>query len=214
MAKRFIFGFSESEDMEMNMILKLKSACGVEYASKLQRMFTDVTLSDEVSRRFKHSPSYDASMDCNILVLTAGKLLITDYAHTRKNVGTWPLSQNNQNTPSLPNSMHQTLQHFTQFYNAQHSGRRLSWLHHLSRCDLRINGLDKRYEVTVSLHQALILLRFEDEGSLHSIQDLAESTNLTPEDVERSLKASHLNSVSWHSNGIADVRSANFGTSR
>jgi hypothetical protein len=38
--------------MEESMIDKLKQACGYEFTSKLQRMLTDVHLSDDLSRSF------------------------------------------------------------------------------------------------------------------------------------------------------------------
>lgn len=33
---------------------KQKQACGFEYTSKLQRMFTDITLSTEINEKFKN----------------------------------------------------------------------------------------------------------------------------------------------------------------
>ena len=65
LAKRLIHGTSASEDLEGIMIQKLKvkvpflccsvskSACGYEYTSKLQRMFTDMSLSRELNDKFK-----------------------------------------------------------------------------------------------------------------------------------------------------------------
>jgi hypothetical protein len=35
------------------MISGLKQACGFEYTSKLQRMFTDITISSEMNEKFK-----------------------------------------------------------------------------------------------------------------------------------------------------------------
>jgi cullin 1 len=42
LSKRLIHGVSQSDEAEANMIAKLKQACGFEYTSKLQRMFTGV----------------------------------------------------------------------------------------------------------------------------------------------------------------------------
>lgn len=77
LAKRLIHSTSASEDLEGVMIGKLKSTCGYEYTSKLQRiqrnlhptpphaslyydsykgMFTDMSLSRELLERFKASP--------------------------------------------------------------------------------------------------------------------------------------------------------------
>jgi hypothetical protein len=54
LAKRLIHGTSASEDLEGTMIGKLKSTCGYEYTSKLQRMFTDMSLSRDMLERFKN----------------------------------------------------------------------------------------------------------------------------------------------------------------
>ncbi|VDM42540.1 unnamed protein product [Toxocara canis] len=45
LAKRLVNELSASDEAESNMISKLKQMCGFEYTSKLQRMFTDTSLS-------------------------------------------------------------------------------------------------------------------------------------------------------------------------
>lgn len=63
LAKRLVNFASASDDAEASMISKLKEACGYEYTSKLQRMFTDMSLSKELNDNFKermqqgHDPS-------------------------------------------------------------------------------------------------------------------------------------------------------------
>ncbi|KAH6911363.1 Cullin-1 [Coprinopsis sp. MPI-PUGE-AT-0042] len=53
LSRRLIFGVSASEESEESMISKLKEACGFEYTNKLQRMFTDVSLSKDLTDQFK-----------------------------------------------------------------------------------------------------------------------------------------------------------------
>ena len=53
LAKRLVNFTSSSEDAESMMISKLKDACGYEYTSKLQRMFTDVNVSKDLNDEFK-----------------------------------------------------------------------------------------------------------------------------------------------------------------
>lgn len=53
LAKRLIYGASSSEELEVNMINRLKEICGVEYTSKLNKMFTDMSLSSELNTKFK-----------------------------------------------------------------------------------------------------------------------------------------------------------------
>ncbi|KAJ7258011.1 Cullin family-domain-containing protein [Mycena rebaudengoi] len=56
-SKRLIHGVSASDESEAIMITKLKEACGFEYTNKLQRMFTDMSLSKDLSDSFKQRMS-------------------------------------------------------------------------------------------------------------------------------------------------------------
>lgn len=53
LAKRLIYNASSSEELEINMINRLKEICGVEYTSKLNKMFTDISLSSDLNSKFK-----------------------------------------------------------------------------------------------------------------------------------------------------------------
>lgn len=53
LAKRLVNGASASDDAEASMISKLKDACGFEYTSKLQRMFTDMSISKDLNAGYK-----------------------------------------------------------------------------------------------------------------------------------------------------------------
>jgi hypothetical protein len=53
LAKRLIYSASSSEELELNMINRLKEICGVEYTSKLNKMFTDMSLSSDLNTKFK-----------------------------------------------------------------------------------------------------------------------------------------------------------------
>lgn len=54
LAKRLVNGMSVSDDAEASMISKLKEACGFEFTSKLQRMFTDMGISKDLNDAFKY----------------------------------------------------------------------------------------------------------------------------------------------------------------
>ena len=53
LAKRLVNATSASDDAEASMITKLKEACGFEYTNKLQRMFTDMSLSKDLNDSFR-----------------------------------------------------------------------------------------------------------------------------------------------------------------
>jgi hypothetical protein len=54
LAKRLIYSASSSEELELNMINRLKEICGVEYTSKLNKMFTDMSLSSDLNTKFRN----------------------------------------------------------------------------------------------------------------------------------------------------------------
>ncbi|KAJ3085451.1 Cullin-2 [Quaeritorhiza haematococci] len=167
LAKRLIYSTSVSDDAEMNMISRLKAACGVEYTSKLQRMFTDMTVSTDTNNSFKEfidRNGLSLGLDFNIMVLTAGS---------------WPLSGVSNTDFQLPSE--------------QHNGRKLTWLHHLSKADVKLHYLDKRYELNVSLHQLGLLLLFNSTTSLtfrESFVDLKLLNVSSPQSIDESTEVS------------------------
>lgn len=58
LAKRLVHSTSASDEAEGNMISKLKEACGFEYTSKLQRMFSDIAVCKELNDQFKEQMSH------------------------------------------------------------------------------------------------------------------------------------------------------------
>ncbi|RIB08915.1 Cullin [Gigaspora rosea] len=173
LAKRLIYGNSASDEAEGNMITRLKIACGVEYTSKLQKMFTDITISAEINNKFAEYIKKNSSpVDFSILVLTAGA---------------WPLTQSSMTEFQLPTELERNVSHFSTFYNGHHIGRRLTWLWHLSKADVKLNYLDKRYEFSVSLHQLGVLLLFNNVDT-YSFRDIREHTGLNDLELKRVMK--------------------------
>jgi fatty acid desaturase len=54
--------------------------------------------------------------------------------------------------------MEECMAEFQTWYNHVHHGRKLHWLHHLSKGDLRMNYLKRKYEVQVRCELSLLLL--------------------------------------------------------
>ncbi len=50
--KRLIHQQSHSMDLEEAMINRLKQACGYEFTNKFHRMFTDISLADDLNSKF------------------------------------------------------------------------------------------------------------------------------------------------------------------
>jgi len=175
LAKRLIHGTSASEDVEGTMIGKLKSTCGYEYTSKLQRMFTDMSLSRDLLDRFKthvDEKSIDLGVDFGVLVLATGS---------------WPLQPPSTNF-SLPKELQACEQMFQKFYQGQHNGRKLNWLHQLSKGEVKTRYLANKagYTLQASTYQMGVLLQFNNEEEI-TLEDLQIATQLTDSTLKSTL---------------------------
>ncbi len=176
LARRLINENSVSDDAESSMIAGLKQACGFEYTSKLQRMFTDMTISADIHEKFKtfaiEQKKDVGKLDFSILVLTAGS---------------WPLQTQLINF-TVPLELERCINLFTEFYNKQHQGRKLTWLHHLSKGDVRSLAFKKKYEFAVTTYQMAVLLQFNDSHE-HTLVSLEDATSLKAVELERTIKS-------------------------
>ncbi|KAL1931391.1 hypothetical protein VTP01DRAFT_9533 [Rhizomucor pusillus] len=181
LAKRLIYSTSSSEEMESNMINRLKEICGVEYTSKLNKMFTDMSLSNDLNAAFKEFLKQNAeklNVGFEIQVLTAGA---------------WPLNQKEDAKATeasgiqIPAELEKSVTFFERFYGQHHSGRKLLWQWNLSRGELRLTYLDRPYEIQVGLYQMVILLLFNVSMEI-SVNDVLQHSGLTESDALRSIK--------------------------
>ncbi|KAG6848747.1 hypothetical protein H0H93_014413 [Arthromyces matolae] len=140
LSKRLIHGVSASDESEASMISKLKEACGFEYTNKLQRMFTDMSLSKDLTDSFKERMAQNHDdMDITFSIMVLG----TNF---------WPL-----NPPAhefvIPIEILSTYDRFQKYYQTKHSGRKLTWLWNYSKNELRTNYLNQKYILMTSSYQ-------------------------------------------------------------
>ena len=173
LARRLIHGTSVSDDSEEGVLSNLKQACGFEYTNKLQRMFTDMTLCEEVNSKFQEFRT--ANLDTNKVVAAAGSVAFYIMVLTQ---GSWPLSVN-KSSFKAPREMLACMQSFSEYYDSVHQGRKLSYLHHLGKADLRINFLKKKYQVTVTDFQCGVLTLWNERSDDKRAIDWAELSAVT-----------------------------------
>lgn len=177
LAKRLIYSQSASDDAEANMISRLKEECGVEYTSKLTRMFSDMSLCKDLNDQFKEKMAQthdanDLSLDFHALTLAAGS---------------WPLSPPST-TVTIPIELLPTYERFIRYYQNKHSGRKLTWLWHLSRLELSTTYTKMKYTFTVSSYQGAILLQFNVGGDSLTFSELEKATTLDPVTLKSNLQ--------------------------
>ena len=182
LAKRLVNATSASDDHEATMIAKLKEACGFEYTNKLQRMFQDMGLSKDLNQEFLESQN-----DANKASASAKKIDL-DFSILVLGTSSWPLQlpATPFNIPDEILTMHNS---FQQFYSNKHSGRKLNWLFHHSKTEVKANFFKHSkigYTFQVSTYQIGILLAFNHSLS-HTYEELQRITGLNKETLEGNL---------------------------
>jgi hypothetical protein len=82
LARRLIHQLSHSMDSEEGMINRLKQACGYEFTNKLHRMFTDVSVSQDLNNKFNdyiHKKEIALGISFSMLVLQVRILRLNFY---------------------------------------------------------------------------------------------------------------------------------------
>ncbi|EJW84073.1 Cullin-1 [Wuchereria bancrofti] len=174
LAKRLVNELSASDEAESNMISKLKQMCGFEYTSKLQRMFTDTSLSKDITERYKQylaAKNTNLGLDFSIMVLGSG---------------VWPFSQ----SPifDIPVQLTKCMESFNEFYQTQHTGRKLTWLLAQCRGELSAYGFQRKYTFTATTAQMAVLMLYNENTEM-TLQHICDSTKLKHEVVAQIAQA-------------------------
>ncbi|KAG6841967.1 hypothetical protein C0991_004458 [Blastosporella zonata] len=169
LSKRLIHGVSASDDSEDSMLQKLREACGYEYTRKLQRMFMDMSLSQDLTNQFKTRMQqlHDGDMDISFSIMVLGSNF-------------WPLVPPTHEF-IIPQEISTTYDRFQRYYQDKHSGRKLTWLWNYSKNELRTNYLNQKYILMTSSFQAVVLLQYNRDDTL-SLNELFTATSI-PQDL-------------------------------
>lgn len=158
LAKRMLLDKSKSNDLEKSVISKLKAECGANFISRLQNMQKDIDFSKSYMENFKKE--YAPNMDFHVWTLTGAS---------------WPNST--EIKPLLPIEMQQLQEQYTHFYTASMQKRLLSWASQMSYCEVQCSLINGNKSLTVSFHQALVLLLFNTRDVL-TIEEISALTGL------------------------------------
>ncbi|UPK97134.1 hypothetical protein LCI18_008069 [Fusarium solani-melongenae] len=176
LARRLVHSNSSSDDAETSMISKLKEACGFEYTNKLQRMFQDMQISKDLNKEFRdhlEGVEYTKSVDSAFSIL---------------GTGFWPLTAPSTDfTP--PPEIAAEIERFIRFYKHKHDGRKLTWLWHLCKGEIKAGyckASKTPYTFQVSIYQMAILLLFNEKDN-NSYEDMLSATQLSSEVLDQAL---------------------------
>lgn len=174
LAKRLIYGLSQSMDAEENLINRLKQTCGYEFTNKLHKMFSDMNINVDLNNKFSASlkeggAPVDLGVNFSMLVLQAGA---------------WPINQGNLPTFAIPQELERSVQMFELYYSRNYTGRKLTWIHNFCQCEVKMNYPKRTYFVTMGTFSVGILLQFNSAEQI-SFQDLEEATRLPERELGR-----------------------------
>eukprot|EP00475_Leptophrys_vorax_P033265 TRINITY_DN5205_c0_g1_i1.p1 TRINITY_DN5205_c0_g1~~TRINITY_DN5205_c0_g1_i1.p1 ORF type:complete len:805 (-),score=215.21 TRINITY_DN5205_c0_g1_i1:777-3068(-) len=171
LAKRLLLNSSASRDAERSMIAKLRQECGHIFTQKLEGMFTDMEVSNELVKKYKlylehgNSSGIDSSIEYEAHVLTTSH---------------WPTVK--ESPLNIPAEILGYQQSFEKFYTGldKHNGRKLQWDHSMSHAVVEGKFPKGTRHLLVSAHQACVLLQFNHSKML-TFKDLKIGTGI--EDV-------------------------------
>ncbi|PYH77726.1 cullin protein [Aspergillus uvarum CBS 121591] len=193
LSRRLLMKRSVSMDAERQMISKMKLEVGNQFTQRLEAMFKDMTISEDLTASYKEHAKKTGDpntkridLDINVLTSTMWPMEIMASA-TRDNV---------QLGCIYPKEVESVKQSFEQYYLGKHSGRKLSWQPTMGTADIRLefprsNGKIQRHELNVSTYAMVILLLFNDVATGESLTytDIKERTRISDHDLIRNLQA-------------------------
>jgi cullin 1 len=176
LARRLRIRGSEFDEIETEMINKLRASCGISYTNSLRCMLRDMKVSRDLEIGYKDfvASNQDEYTKASYLILTQNS---------------WPLVSPSHNFIP-PQEIYTSCRHFQSFYNQKYSERKLNWLcQHCSGELLASYCRNKKgvpYRFEVSMYQMAILLLF-NEADVNSHEDISIATRLPPEILDRTL---------------------------
>lgn len=198
LSRRLLMKRSSSMDLERSMISKMKMKVGNTFTQRLEAMFRDMTVSDDLTSAYR---SYLSNLggrnpdvcDLEICVLTSTMWPIESMVRASDSGASRPVC-------NFPPVVEQVKKGFEKFYLGKHSGRALSWHGNMGTADIRLyykkaDGRTMKHELNVSTYGMVILLLFNDlaEDEKLSFEEIQARTNIPDHDLIRNLQSLAVN---------------------
>lgn len=200
LARRLLHGKSESTEVEKQMISRMKQEVGNQFTVKLEGMFKDMTMSDELTSNYR---SHIQSLgDTDAKQIELGMSVLTTNNWPMEIMGSSQAREEDGSVKSCnwPPEIKLLQDSFTKFYMKKHSGRQLTWLPFIGSADIRcvfpkipgkegILGRERKHELNVPTLGMIVLMQFNDlpMGESLSFEELQERTRIEPKDLQRIL---------------------------
>ncbi|KAF1984311.1 Cullin-domain-containing protein [Aulographum hederae CBS 113979] len=197
LCKRLLMNKSLSNDVEKQMISRMKIELGNNFTLKLEAMFRDMTISGELTTGYKEHVARLGDADPRRVELAINVLTSM----------TWPLESMSSNNDredqtkkmqcNYPGAIERIKLGFEKYYSEKHSGRKLTWQANLGTADIRATfpGKDgtkeRKHELNVSTYAMIILMLFNDVPARHSLsfEEIQARTNIPKNELVRNLQS-------------------------
>lgn len=199
LCRRLLMNKSLSNDVEKAMIGRMKVEQGNNFTVKLEAMFKDMTISEELTAGFKARVAQLGDADASRAEL--GINVLTSMTWPLESMGSSGDNEESRKTRCIfPQEIERIKKSFEKFYADKHSGRQLTWLANMGSADVKAvfskvqtkEGLrERRHELNVSTYAMVILLLFNDipNGESIAFEEMQAKTNIPTSDLVRNLQS-------------------------
>lgn len=193
LSKRLLMKRSISMDAERQMISKMKMEVGNSFTQKIEAMFKDMAVSEDLTSNYKQEVAALGDPDPNRAELDINVLTSTMWPLDTMSAS--PKDAGSNSSCIFPPQVERLKQGFEKFYLSKHTGRQLAWQAHMGSADLRayfpeMKGKKTR-ELNVSTYAMVILLLFNDlkPGQSYTCEEIQAKTNIPLNELTRNLQS-------------------------
>lgn len=193
LSRRLLMKRAVSMDAERQMISKMKMEVGNQFTQRLESMFRDMTISEDMTSNYKNHVRRTGDPDQKRVELEINVLTST----------MWPLEIMSNRVEGevqlpvvFPKEIETVKQSFEQFYLSKHNGRKLSWQANMGTADIRAafpkpDGKVERHELNVSTYGMIILVLFNgiEPGASLTYEEIQTHTRIPDYDLIRNLQS-------------------------
>ena len=193
LSRRLLMKRSVSMDAERQMISKMKMEVGNNFTQKIEAMFKDMAVSEDLVSNYKNHVSQlgDADpqrADIEVTVLTSTMWPLEAMAPSYRD-------DEQEARCIFPPQIDRVRQGFEKYYLDKHSGRQLTWKANMGTVDLRAYFAEmkgkKTRELNVSTYAMVILMLFNDlaPGRSYTCEEIQAKTNIPFNELARNLQS-------------------------
>lgn len=199
LSRRLLMDKSASLEIEKQMVGRMKIELGNTFTSKMEGMFRDMTISDELTDNYRIFRDQQGDIDPKRIDLKVS--ILTSM--------TWPTEMmdrigNDQDADGMvrkvnyPHEIETLKASFERFYSLKHSGRRLTWIPQAGGADIKARLPSKKsgkgfqtFEYAVSTYAMFVLLLFNDLPPSESLSfaEIQARTNIPESELMRNLQS-------------------------